>query len=92
MDGGVCEKHGDVGRPDVVVCGWCGSEVVVAARGRVPRWCGSVGVSASGVGAASGGGTGVAIGFPGAGFGGADGSGVAGVAGRTQQAAGHRPR
>jgi len=38
-------------------------------------------MSASGVGAASGGGTGVAIGFPGAGFGGADGSEVAGIAG-----------
>ena len=32
MDGGAREKHGDVGRPAVVACGWCGSEVVVAAR------------------------------------------------------------
>jgi len=31
----------DVRRPDVVACGWCGSKVVVAARGRVPHWCGS---------------------------------------------------
>ncbi len=38
MDGGV---RGDVGRPDVVACEWCGREVVVAVRGRVPRWCGS---------------------------------------------------
>jgi len=40
MDGGVCGERGDV-RPDVVACGWCGREVVVAARGRVPHWCGS---------------------------------------------------
>ncbi len=40
MDGGVCGERGDV-RPDVVACGWCGGEVVVAARGRVPRWCGA---------------------------------------------------
>ncbi len=41
MDGGVRGERGDVGRPDVVACGWCGREVVVAVRGRVPRWCGS---------------------------------------------------
>ncbi len=41
MDGGVREERGDAGRPDVVACGWCGREVVVAARGRVPHWCGS---------------------------------------------------
>ncbi len=40
MDGGVRGERGDV-RPDVVACGWCGREVVVAARGRVPHWCGS---------------------------------------------------
>ncbi len=41
MDGGVRGERGDVGRPDVVACEWCGSDVVVAVRGRVPRWCGS---------------------------------------------------
>ena len=40
MDGGAREERGDVRRPDVVERGWCGSEVVVAVRGRVPRWCG----------------------------------------------------
>jgi len=40
MDGGVRGERGDV-RPDVVACGWCGRKVVVAARGRVPHWCGS---------------------------------------------------
>jgi len=40
LDGGVRGERGDV-RPDVVGCGWCGRKVVVAARGRVPHWCGS---------------------------------------------------
>ena len=33
---------GKVRRPDAVTCAWCGTEVAVPARGRVPRWCGTV--------------------------------------------------
>ncbi len=32
---------GTCGSKVVVAFGWCGREVVVAARGRVPHWCGS---------------------------------------------------
>lgn len=28
-------------RPEVVTCSWCGAEVAVPAKGRVPKWCGT---------------------------------------------------
>ena len=28
-------------RPATVACSWCGAEVAVPAKGRVPKWCGT---------------------------------------------------
>ena len=28
-------------RPGVVTCSWCGKEVAVPVKGRVPKWCGT---------------------------------------------------
>ena len=32
---------GRVRRPAAVACAWCGQDVTVPARGRIPRWCGT---------------------------------------------------
>lgn len=32
---------GRVRRPASVACAWCGQDVTVPARGRIPRWCGT---------------------------------------------------
>ncbi len=33
--------RGRVVRPVMVTCSWCGQEVNVPAKGRVPKWCGT---------------------------------------------------
>ncbi len=33
--------QGRVVRPVMVTCSWCGQEVNVPAKGRVPKWCGT---------------------------------------------------
>lgn len=34
-------ERGRVVRPQLVMCSWCGAEVDVPVKGRVPKWCGT---------------------------------------------------
>jgi hypothetical protein len=41
MGGSAGAGRGKLRRPEAVSCGWCGAQIAVQERGRVPRWCGS---------------------------------------------------